>query len=56
MSLLDRGGAAAVEATWTFGAALLPALSRIRSPLPSLLHQIQQTAVLFEHFVGAGEQ
>src|ERR1700686_2277183 len=29
------GERAAVEATWTFGAALLPGLSRIRSPLPS---------------------
>src|SRR5580704_1506261 len=29
------GEMAAVEATWTFGAALLPALSRIRSLLPS---------------------
>jgi hypothetical protein len=29
------GERAAVEATWTFGAALLPALSRIRSLLPS---------------------
>ena len=38
------GEIAAVEATWIFGAALLPALSRIRSPLPSSVALASVTA------------
>src|ERR1700685_3119565 len=32
-----EGGVGARAATWTFGAPVLPPLSRVRSPLPSLL-------------------